>query len=48
MVLRRDEGRVEPLRRCGFAWEEEMHVGALGSRYAEAEREEGREWGPWL
>jgi hypothetical protein len=46
MVLRRDEGRVEPLRRRGLAGEEEMHVGALGSRYAEAEREEGREWGP--
>jgi hypothetical protein len=37
---------VEALRRCGFAGEEEMRGGALNSCYVEAEREEGREWGP--
>jgi hypothetical protein len=46
MVLQRDEGGVEALRWRGFTGEEEMRGGALNSCYAEAEREEGREWGP--
>jgi hypothetical protein len=48
MVLRRDEGGVEVLKRCGFMEEEEMCGGMLDSRYVEAEREEGRERGPQL
>jgi hypothetical protein len=45
MVLLRVEGGVEALRRCGFTEEKEMRGGALDSRYAEAKRGEGREWG---
>jgi hypothetical protein len=48
MVLHRDKGGVEALRRCGFAEEEEMHIGVLSSPYVEAKRGEGREWRPRL
>jgi hypothetical protein len=46
MVLQRVKGGVEVHMWCGFMEEKEMHGGVLSSRYAEAERGEGREWGP--